>query len=356
MNRTQQTLVEQMKISDIEINRRMELLNITDEDFKLLTSQNAYVQENIEVIVDEFYEVQTKIDEISLLIGDAETLQRLKFAQKQYILDLFSGHYDSDYVNNRLRIGMVHKRIGVDPKLYLSAVYTMKSIINKHLKKHNKKNDNFPLLTETLDKLFYFDITLVFDTYIDSLIGEIETAKQRTEVYALSLEAKVLQRTKELEELARIDSLTNIYNKRAMLELLRRELIVAKRNESTLSFVYFDIDKFKHINDAEGHLKGDEVLASIGQILLNEIREVDIPCRYGGDEFCIILPNCKSINAKEICKKIIKRFTQKYENYSLSVGITETGNLNSLDSSTLIKQTDEKMYIAKQTEGSKIIT
>ena len=196
----------------------------------------------------------------------------------------------------------------------------------------------------------------MFDTYIDSLIGEIETAKHRTEIYAQSLENKVQERTKQLEELARVDSLTNVYNQRAMLELLRRELIVSKRNETQLAFIYFDIDKFKQINDTEGHLIGDEVLKSIGQILLDEIREVDIPCRYGGDEFCIILPNCNSENAKEICTKIIDRFSEKYENYSLSMGVTETSEIDLLDSNTLIKKTDEKMYIAKQTQGSKIIT
>ena len=354
MRRTDQTLVEQMKISDIEINRRKDLLDLTLEDVDVLTGSKLFINENIDSIVFEFYEEQTQVDEISLLIGDADTLMRLQNALRKYILDLFAGFYDTDYVNNRLRIGLVHKRIGVEPKLYLSAVRTLKNILVDKLM--NSIEDKSLLLKtiSALDKLFYFDVTLVFDTYIGSLVGEIETAKHRTEVYAKSLEAQVAQRTKQLEELSRIDPLTNIYNQRAMYDYLRRELANMKRAGAKLSMIYFDVDKFKLINDKEGHVKGDEVLKSLGQILKKSIREVDIPCRYGGDEFTVILPNCNIENAKVVCEKIIKLFSEKYPNYSLSIGISETGTETYLDEDKLIKMADEKMYLAKKEEGFKI--
>lgn len=104
MKRTDKSLLEQMQISDAEISRRMTLLD-------LLTAQQAVIEDSIDDIVDEFYEAQTAVDEIALLIGDAETLARLRAAQRMYVIDLFRGIYDSEYVNNRLRIGMVHKRI-----------------------------------------------------------------------------------------------------------------------------------------------------------------------------------------------------------------------------------------------------
>lgn len=354
MNRTDQTLVEQMKISDIEINRRKDLLNLTSQDIKVLTSHKLLIEEKIDLIVEAFYIQQTQIDEISLLIGDADTLMRLKNALRKYVVDLFSGYYDTQYVNNRLRIGLVHKRIGVEPKLYLSAVRTLKKVL---VDKISDSINDKTLLYDTsnaLDKLFYFDITLVFDTYIGSLVGEIETAKERTEVYARSLEEKVAQRTKQLEELSRIDPLTDIYNQRAMYDYLRHEIAAAKRNSVALSMIYFDIDKFKQINDKEGHIKGDEVLKSLGQILKSSGREVDVPCRYGGDEFAMILPNCNIANARLICEKIIKAFSEKYSKYSLSFGISETGTDGYVDSETLIKMADEKMYVSKKSEGFKI--
>ena len=131
MKRTDLTLLEQMRISEIDITRRKELIGFTDQDIKNLINTKALIEEKIDDIVDEFYGIQTAIDEISLLIGDADTLERLQAAQKQYVLDLFNGFYDMEYVNNRLRIGMVHKRIGVEPRLYLSAVVTLKYLIIK---------------------------------------------------------------------------------------------------------------------------------------------------------------------------------------------------------------------------------
>ena len=354
MKRTDKTLVEQMKISDLEISRRKNLLNLTPEDLKTLTDSKIFIDENIDLIVDTFYEQQTQIDEISLLIGDADTLRRLRTALRKYILDLFSGYYDSEYVNNRLRIGLVHKRIGVEPKLYLSAIRTLKNILIKKLSASTEDKKSLECTLNALDKLLYFDITLVFDTYIDSLVGEIQNARKRTEIYAKSLEDKVEERTRQLEELSRMDPLTNIYNQRAMYDYLRRELATAKRANSKISMIYFDLDKFKQINDIEGHIKGDEVLKKTGQILQNSIREVDIPCRYGGDEFAVILPNCNIQNANIICEKIIKAFNEAYPQYSISMGISETGTDIYVDSDKLIKMADEKMYLSKQESGSYI--
>jgi diguanylate cyclase (GGDEF)-like protein len=354
MKRTDTTLLEQMQISDVEIAGRMELLGLTQKSLDLLSSHKLLIEHNIDIIVDEFYEKQTEIDEISLLIGDADTLYRLRNAQRKYVVDLFSGNYDSEYVNNRLRIGMVHKRIGVEPKLYLSAVKTLKELIVEILRRNISNKEICDSTLDVLDKLFYFDITLVFDTYIDSLVGEIESAKRKTEAYAKSLEEKVAERTKQLEEQTKLDPLTNIYNQRAMQDMLRRELALARRREKELSLGYFDVDGFKEINDKEGHIKGGEVLRFIGQVLLNSIREIDIACRYGGDEFCLILPDCDKSNAKEIFCEVTGKFKEKYPDYSLSIGISSVLPGETLEASSLIKKADEKMYLAKKEKGSHI--
>jgi len=190
MRHTDTSLLEQMQISDVEIASRMDLLDLKKEALNMLSNHKLLIEDNIDIIVDEFYDKQTDIDEISLLIGDADTLMRLRNAQRKYVIDLFSGNYDSEYVNNRLRIGMVHKRIGVEPKLYLSAVKTLKELIVKVLKKNIKKNETLEATLEALDNLFYFDTTLIFDTYIASLVGEIESAKRKTEAYAVKWSSK----------------------------------------------------------------------------------------------------------------------------------------------------------------------
>ncbi|WP_462158833.1 diguanylate cyclase [Pseudoalteromonas sp. GB56] len=355
MRRTDTTLLEQMQISDVDIVNRKELLGLSEDCFRLLANQRFLIEEKVDEVVDEFYLRQTEIDEISLLIGDADTLTRLRNAQRKYIVDLFAGNYDSEYVNNRLRIGMVHKRIGVEPKLYLSAVRSLKELIVEVLRENISQEVTLTETLKALDNLFYFDTTLVFDTYIGSLVGEIETAKKKTEAYAESLEQKVAERTKQLEELAKQDPITGLYNQRAMRDVLKREVAMLKRNNSSLSLIYFDVDNFKEVNDKQGHIKGDEVLKYLSQIMMASLREIDVPCRYGGDEFCIILPDCDLDNAEKICERIISKFTQTYKDLSLSVGIVEVTKDNNPDIDLMIKEADNKMYEAKKFEGSKIV-
>lgn len=354
MKRTDTTLLEQMKISDLEIANRMELLGLDKEALGLLAQHKSIIDRNVDLIVDEFYEKQTEIDEISLLIGDADTLVRLRNAQRKYVVDLFAGNCDGEYVNNRLRIGMVHKRIGVEPKLYLSAVKTLKALIIDVLRKNIESDEVLKNVLVALENLFYFDTTLVFDTYIDSLIGEIESAKRKTETYAKSLEEKVVERTRQLEQQAKTDPLTGIYNQRTMQEFLRRELAVAKRRESRLALIYFDVDGFKAINDKLGHIKGDEVLKSIAESMLVSIREVDLACRYGGDEFCIVLPDCAVEDARLVCQKVIAKFTEHYPAFSLSMGLAGVTPGNYLDEDELIREADQNMYLSKKEEGSYI--
>ncbi len=354
MKLTDTSLLEQMQITEIEIDNRMALLGLSQSDLELIANQRSFIEEQVDNLVSRFYDIQTEVDDIASLIGDTETLNRLRLAQRRYIRDLFSGVYDSDYVNNRLRIGMVHKRIGVEPKLYLSAVNTLKGLLFELFTVHLKDKQQLDATLSALDKLFYFDTTLIFDTYIASLVGEIELAKRKTEDYAKSLEQKVAERTRQLEKQTRLDGLTGIYNLRAMQDILHRELLVAQRRESELCLVYIDLDNFKQINDSEGHLKGDEVLKCLATILLSSIREVDAACRYGGDEFCLILPDCDVDNAFLVCQKVIDNFLQHYQNFSLSMGVVQTGPSSYFSDEQMIKLADERMYLAKEKAGCSV--
>jgi diguanylate cyclase len=200
MKVTDQTLLEQMKIGDDEIKRRRELVRLDDEEAALLSSCKPFIEEEIDSIVEEFYRVQMADGEVAKLIGEPETLQRLHGTQRQYVLDLFSGETGIEYVNNRLRIGLVHKRIGVEPKLYLAAVNMLKGILFKTLERRLPEGEAVAKTCRALDRLLYFDVTLVFDTYTRSLLSEVQTARDRLEVYASSLEVQVSERTRQLEQ------------------------------------------------------------------------------------------------------------------------------------------------------------
>ena len=193
-------MYEQLRITEDDLKRRKELLRIGAEEEALLAACQPFIEEELAGIVAEFYRQQTADPEIAALIGTPETLQRLHVAQRNYVFDLFSGRTDLPYVNNRLRIGLVHKQIGVEPKLYLSAVKTLKDILLRALERRIGDADLLARTCQALDRQLHFDITLVFDAYTRSLLSELETEKERVESYAQGLELQVAERTRQLEE------------------------------------------------------------------------------------------------------------------------------------------------------------
>lgn len=212
------------------------------------------------------------------------------------------------------------------------------------------------MLHSSSQHLIRFGYKLIFGcTLIGFLAAFLIVLRARRDiVVAGELEGTILQNTRQLEELSRIDQLTGLFNRRAMEEMLEREVGNARRNERPLSFAYFDVDRFKEINDNRGHVAGDEVLRHIGKSLRGSIREVDIPCRYGGDEFCIILPGCGHDDAKKVCEKLIRKFREAFPDISLSIGIAELDLTGSTNPEKLIKMADEKMYLAKEKTGCQI--
>lgn len=345
---TDKTLSEQMQINDREIEYRKSLLGLTQEDMQLLKSIKGMIIDGVDTIVDRFYDAQLRNNEISLLIGDADTLQRLTQAMRRYILELFEGYYDAEYVNKRLRIGKVHKRIGVSPKLYVSAVNLLQTLLDDYILEQDDTKNDCDKKRKAVHKLLMFDMQLVFDTYILSLIAEVEVAKGELEDYAVSLEAVVSERTRQLQEQSIRDELTGLLNQRAFYDGLHRELSVAERNTRPLTLVYFDLNGFKKLNDTRGHREGDRILENVGEAINASIRDIDFGCRYGGDEFCMILPNTSKEEARKVCERLISFYdANRTHDVTFSIGIVQTGPDVFCDSDALVKDADALMYKAK---------
>jgi diguanylate cyclase (GGDEF)-like protein len=350
-NITEQTLAEQLKITEREIEERKQLIGFSSDDVTALLQWKPIVQRDIELIVDEFYRRQRSISEVALLIGDAETFRRLHHSMRRYVLELFDGFYDSEYVNKRLRIGKVHKQIGVSPKLYIAAIVTLQEVLRQHLEavvqSEPKQHESPPL--QSLHRLMMFDVQFVFDTYIHSLVSEVESIRHRVENYAAGLETTIAERTRELERLSQTDQLTGLQNQRAYYEHLRREVARAERQGTLLSLLYIDLNQFKELNDQAGHRAGDELLALFSQALLHVSRVSDIACRYGGDEFVLILPDTGPEQAEQVAQRLIQRFVQgDTQGITLSIGIAHTSPDNLLDPENLTHLADKAMYSAKQ--------
>ncbi len=127
----------------------------------------------------------------------------------------------------------------------------------------------------------------------------------------LSVSLKNITQYKKLEELSYTDSLSGLYNHRYFVKRLSEEIFRAKRYQRKLAFVIFDIDEFKIYNDSFGHQSGDQIIRQLGELILKVVRSIDVVCRYGGDEFCIIMPETD----QEECLKFIERLRKSIQHH-----------------------------------------
>lgn len=169
--------------------------------------------------------------------------------------------------------------------------------------------------------------------------------------------ALALQRIRlyeEVERLAMTDSLTEIHTRRYVLQRLEEELLRAKARQAVLSLLMIDVDHFKAINDHYGHLTGDFVLKEVGRLIRENIREIDICGRYGGEEFCVVLPDTNEegapFAAERIRLAIEKQKIQAYDallQVTVSIGCS-TFPLDGKDLTDLVDRADWALYKAKK--------
>jgi diguanylate cyclase (GGDEF)-like protein/PAS domain S-box-containing protein len=170
---------------------------------------------------------------------------------------------------------------------------------------------------------------------------------------------KLYQQTKETSIL---DDVSSLFNFRYFHTALERELKLVARHKSRLSLLFIDLDKFKQVNDAHGHLRGSKVLREVGFLLRAAIRETDIAARYGGDEFVVILPDTDYPQAKRLGERIrqlILRTTfLKEEGINSRIGASiglATFPTEAPSKDELIHLADERMYRDKEDNREKAI-
>jgi diguanylate cyclase (GGDEF)-like protein len=182
----------------------------------------------------------------------------------------------------------------------------------------------------------------------DGVIGALEELA-RTSAPAI----RNAQKFRLARQLADVDGLTSLHNRRYFHETLARETTRAQRYERRLALVILDIDDFKDTNDRLGHLGGDAVLAAVAERLLSAVRRADIACRVGGDEFAVILPEASARDAEQLYQRIQfavgSGAAGPAENVRISAGIAELRPED--DAISLFERADEALFRAK--EGGK---
>ncbi len=164
----------------------------------------------------------------------------------------------------------------------------------------------------------------------------------------------------EIYRLTTVDGLTQVFNKRYLLDTLVREISRARRYRRELTLVLFDIDHFKEINDTFGHLAGDYVLKALADEVRTKIRREDVLARFGGEEFAVILPEVSlsgAVDFSEKIRRLIEKSVFSFEGEDIPV--RASFGVASLDDGVgehedLIRLADERLYKAKQSGRNRV--
>ena len=205
------------------------------------------------------------------------------------------------------------------------------------------------------------DVEFVSNVY---LVGDVKVIQcnirditERKQAQDALLKSQALLREQSVR-----DHLTGLFNRRYMEETLERELLRAARKQLSLGIIMLDVDNLKQFNDTWGHAAGDEILRELGGLLLRQVRGEDIACRYGGDEFVLILPDASREVTREraelVCEHA-KQFHLQFEGQSLAAVTLSLGvavfPTHGVTSTGLLRAVDAALYRAKHEGRGRVV-
>src|SRR5262245_11016746 len=187
---------------------------------------------------------------------------------------------------------------------------------------------------------------------LQAAMGEIEASRKKIEA-----------QNEELKQLANIDPLTTCMNRRAFFEVAEAVVQDGRAKGALVCCLMTDIDNFKQFNDSYGHAVGDQVLVQVGRVLKAALRPTDVLCRYGGEEFCILLPGVDALRAAVVAERIRFRVEAQAGPGIRSIPglrVTASFGLSSIEFGapglkSLIEEADQALYAAKQTGRNRVV-
>lgn len=166
---------------------------------------------------------------------------------------------------------------------------------------------------------------------------------------------------KKVEEQAIRDALTGLFNRHYLSEMLETELSRANRSQYPVAFILIDLDHFKNVNDQHGHQAGDTALKNAAQVILSQTRRSDIACRYGGEEFLVVMPNITPKDAENRAEQIragVEKLATTFKSAEIHLTVSVGVAIFPQDGETadeLLYQVDRALYQAKQSGRNKVI-
>lgn len=258
--------------------RRKDFLSLTPEDERALRDLHGALGKEAPGFVDGFYRHLLSFPEMQTLIPDETALERLKQLHIRYFSNLTVGTYNEDYGEDRRHVGLAHARIGLSPGWYLGGY-------SHYLTELLPRLDRLPGLRDTgsttamqaLIKVVFLDMGIAIDSYIaqrDGLIADLREREQLTR--------DLLRAQERMEKLAFFDALTGLPNRTHGMDLAQRLLDAAGQQGREAAVLFVDLDRFKEINDTQGHAVGDRVLTTVAHHCQRLIGDDGVLARLGG--------------------------------------------------------------------------
>lgn len=320
-----------------EIQLQMRMINLTAEDMRLISLFRPVIVTRIEQITASFYESILQVGKLNEIITKHTTVDRLRQTLSNHLVEMFSGQIDDVFIQKRMKIALVHQKIGLPPKWYMGSFQNLQNTL---LRIANEMRDELPEheeIIQAITKLLSFEQQLVLEAYDE---------KNRM----VELEAKAI-----IEHQAMHDELTGLPNRRMFHKALQETIASRGREKSRFAVMMLDIDRFKMINDSLGHTYGDQFLQEMSRRILecSDGYQVMV-ARMGGDEFTLICEECPDSGsithlAESLVKAIEVPYHLQHNDYyvSASIGIAlypEHGE----NEEQLLKNADKAMYEVKK--------
>ena len=259
----------------------------------------------------------------------------------------------------------------VEPLARDAVSWVIKSGRAVHIHDLLERRDEPPMDSSDLDSGLRSLLAIPLVRMDNEVIGVLAVASARPDAYtarheetlvAIGQSAAVAIENARYYEMATVDQLTKLYLKDYFYQRIEEELNRARRYGHAFSVLMLDIDSFKELNDAHGHLAGDHFLRRVGEVIKGSLRSHDIPCRYGGEEFAVLLPETEPTESIVIAERIRRtvaeiriREGRRMIGTTISIGISSYPKSARRSASDLLRKADAALYQAKREGKDKVV-
>lgn len=221
----------------------------------------------------------------------------------------------------------------------------------------------FPALLSGADRFYSFfvnqavrglvGLVLIFNVYL--IYQQLQITRIRRELTdQVCAVDKVEEMAQEVYKMALLDPLTGLFNRRYIEQRLESEIARSKRHGRALAVILFDLDEFKQVNDTYGHAAGDSLLKSFAERLSKATRGSDAAARYGGDEFLVVLPECKPENVQHVLKRLQGICAEIDDRTTLPIAFSSgwADSIQGESAKELLLRADAELYASKRRKTS----